>query len=338
MWRNDELDYTYNGNGDRIVKIDVDSNLLPTISIDTYGTFTGDTEIQLELEQFAEIHELEVDDLAWHISDHDAVRRALSEAAVNSMNNQLCWGGGPEDPLSSDIVSFGPVQSTYSPRQYNFETDSFRTEATINVSRLIDWLRHEYPWHVELVDAVESYGLEHFSSRDGFISFVTGAMYDERRVGTLIWLGLHKYLRESLDSGQCDSDVREAERGAYIDSLEVTLDSNAWERMVNEGVARRAGVNPDHADLTVDEWKAWRTAAEGVFGSEDLSVAVPDLTDFRSELDRFVEAWVSSKPARLEHQWQTARMTGTKTCERCGLLPLDDDDANSPCEFWNEGK
>ena len=32
------------------------------------------------------------------------------------------------------------------------------------------------------------------------------------------------------------------------------------------------------------------------------------------------------------HKWQTARFTGTVTCERCGLLPIDQDDLDSPCQ------
>ena len=32
------------------------------------------------------------------------------------------------------------------------------------------------------------------------------------------------------------------------------------------------------------------------------------------------------------HVWQVSRMTGTTTCERCGLLPLDEDDMDSTCQ------
>lgn len=32
------------------------------------------------------------------------------------------------------------------------------------------------------------------------------------------------------------------------------------------------------------------------------------------------------------HEWQKGWLTGTVTCSRCHLLPLDDDDMNSPCE------
>lgn len=31
------------------------------------------------------------------------------------------------------------------------------------------------------------------------------------------------------------------------------------------------------------------------------------------------------------HQWQRARFTGTVTCAACALLPLDQDDVDSPC-------
>ena len=32
------------------------------------------------------------------------------------------------------------------------------------------------------------------------------------------------------------------------------------------------------------------------------------------------------------HHWQVSTFTGTKTCERCGLLPLDDEDMESTCQ------
>lgn len=32
-----------------------------------------------------------------------------------------------------------------------------------------------------------------------------------------------------------------------------------------------------------------------------------------------------------QHEWQIGRFTGAKTCAKCGLLPLDQDDTESPC-------
>lgn len=37
-----------------------------------------------------------------------------------------------------------------------------------------------------------------------------------------------------------------------------------------------------------------------------------------------------------EHVWQAGRFTGTMTCERCGLLPLDDDDVSTPCGYSDD--
>jgi hypothetical protein len=33
-----------------------------------------------------------------------------------------------------------------------------------------------------------------------------------------------------------------------------------------------------------------------------------------------------------QHEWQRGRFTGTTTCVKCGLLPLDDDDIDTECE------
>ncbi len=33
----------------------------------------------------------------------------------------------------------------------------------------------------------------------------------------------------------------------------------------------------------------------------------------------------------IGHDFQQSRFTGTTTCSRCGLLPMDDDDMETPC-------
>lgn len=32
------------------------------------------------------------------------------------------------------------------------------------------------------------------------------------------------------------------------------------------------------------------------------------------------------------HDWQFGRFTGARTCARCGLLPMDDEDFESECD------
>jgi len=36
-----------------------------------------------------------------------------------------------------------------------------------------------------------------------------------------------------------------------------------------------------------------------------------------------------------KHEWQVSRFTGTRTCQRCGLLPQDSDDMESECNSDN---
>lgn len=295
MWRTDELDYRINEQGDRIVSFDIDSNMLPHISIDTYAMFNGDGPLDYEVESAAEFYELDTDDLEITVNTFGSILRALSERAVETLNDQCdAWTGSVADGTGGDIVEFGDVRSTYSPKFYNFATDSFKSEVTINLTRLIRWLRQQ---GTPIVEAVERYGNDNFSSYSGFISFVTGAMHDERRVGTLIWLGLHWYLSETLDPETCFYAVAEAEHEAYAENSTISIESCAWQRMVNEGVAEQLdGLHPESDDLTIESWRRWHDAAELAFGEDDL-LSPPEAHDFREKLPRCIDAWVKSASA-----------------------------------------
>ena len=71
-------------------------------------------------------------------------------------------------------------------------------------------------------------------------------------------------------------------------------------------------VNPDRLDL-----KEYHKAAPAHV--EDRSVVT--LTPIE----------VAALAAWKSHEWQRGRFTGTVTCARCGLLPLDEDDYLVPC-------
>jgi hypothetical protein len=72
-----------------------------------------------------------------------------------------------------------------------------------------------------------------------------------------------------------------------------------------------------------------------------------DMADTRDGLDN-LKAWyaleevgrwledLDEEEASTPHVWQTSRFTETTTCERCGLLPLDEDDTDSPCDGRDE--
>ena len=42
------------------------------------------------------------------------------------------------------------------------------------------------------------------------------------------------------------------------------------------------------------------------------------------------------KRKEQQHEWQRAPFTGTVTCRKCDLLPLDEEDAQSVCEGKKE--
>lgn len=49
-------------------------------------------------------------------------------------------------------------------------------------------------------------------------------------------------------------------------------------------------------------------------------------------LARIDAALADPEPPNTEHEWTIARFTGTKTCARCGLLPLEPSDYELSCE------
>ena len=114
------------------------------------------------------------------------------------------------------------------------------------------------------------------------------------------------------------------------------------------GVARAEGLSTQwhvecrHRDGRVAEWwqgfdsegeaKVLRDEVQaiiqGAFGVAYASVfAYLAAGDLLAEL-----AGIYASNRESEHEWQQGRFTGAVTCARCGLLPLDDEDRDSPCE------
>jgi len=288
MWRNDELEYSVSEQGNRIVKLAIDSNLLPVITVDTYQTFNGDWCIEQLTESEAEHYELNREDIDVEVTDFIDMLRAYSEAALKAVQGQM----------NGDMVEFSDsVNSVYSPRYYNFETDSFNTDISVDLDQLVAWIKLE---HGSVIPALEAYADMHFKSRSGFISFVTGALYDERRLGTLIWLGVHMYLADRLDWDQFYSDMTEMEYDIRTEHSTVTIDPNTFERMVNERITYELGTCPEADDIELDEWKAWRDRAVEAFGSDDLHLIVrPEIHEYEQFVNQVSAAWIESAPDRL---------------------------------------
>jgi hypothetical protein len=201
-----EISESVNEDGETIVEIVLDSNLLPVLNIDTYQCFNGDSWVESEIEHFMEEtgKDLDYDDFEWQY-DHAGIVKALAEASAETVLDQLASDG---------VITGVDVQSVYSPREYNFATDSYRALWTVNLSKLDQWCK-------ESAFDPDAFATEHYSSYDGFISFVP-AMLEDDREGTVIWLKIDAYLRSEYDEERSFYNVAEAEWEAYSNNVTVT--------------------------------------------------------------------------------------------------------------------
>lgn len=236
MWNNDELEYSTDDAGDRIVKMAIGSNMLPKITVDTYQTFTGDSWEESELEYLADAggdraHEgkraydgLDWSDYKWTYNNSRELE-LLAEQCVSAMNEQV---------YADTPYEVGEVLSTYSPSYYNFETDSFSADYTLNISKLIHWARNREEWRGErLEDAVDSYLRERYASCDGFISYVTPALngdYGGERLATLVWGLFHAWMEFEFNREEWFYAMFEDDYTIYMETRSLALTSEGWEK------------------------------------------------------------------------------------------------------------
>ena len=107
-------------------------------------------------------------------------------------------------------------------------------------------------------------------------------------------------------------------------------DANGW---IPEGVADSEGNDPGALFSTSESdtpgsCGTCGDAIEITLTSEGERYVREMVTDGRGGDWRERFAYLFDVP----HQWQRGRFTGALTCARCGLLPLDDDDAETNCE------
>ena len=193
--------------GHRILKFETDSNMLPIEQPDTYSSYTGDSETEGFLENQADNGESsDYDDYDWSY-DVAGVVKALGEAGAEDALSQLS---------SEGILLSVEVTDTYSPREYNFATDSYKAIWEFDATALDEWCESNS------FDP-DKYVAEHHASYDGFMSFVTMWMDDQAtRPGTIQWLKFAAYLRSELDMEQQVNAMAEAESEAWSQNTTVT--------------------------------------------------------------------------------------------------------------------
>ena len=155
---------TSTADGTVTVKVIPSNWRVVNLSPDTYQCFNGDSWECREIEYWSEEtgRELDWNDFDWEY-DHAGIVRALAEEGVDIIAG-LLKDAGLE---SVDNVS---ITNSWSPREYNFTSDGFEMELTFDPTELRD-LTPDFD--------VDDWAHEHYSSRDGFLSFVIGRLDDD---------------------------------------------------------------------------------------------------------------------------------------------------------------
>lgn len=189
--------------------LDISSNTLPGVTVDTYQTFTGDSSDQMFLENQMEQGESgEYDDYDWEY-DNAAVHKGLAEASIEAIVDQFCKPGGAE------IIQSIEFDSTWSPKEYNFKTDSYTARYVLNVLELERWAGNNF--------SLPDYVRDFHQSYDGYMDFVSTYLEDpDTRVGTIIWLKLAAYFRAELDTEAYMNYMSERESEIWSSNTKVT--------------------------------------------------------------------------------------------------------------------
>lgn len=220
--------------GDTIAVISLESNTLPYVSIDTYQSFTGESWLESEFDYLKEEEGVELD---WSTADveynFDGIKQALAEASIEGIL-------GDVDP---NIIEGIEYLSNWSPAYYNFETDTYTAQFTVNWTLLKQWYK-------ESGKDREEWMRERWSSYDGFHSRMYPGYWNdpEWRPGMKVYATIAMYLEETLDRESQIMAVAEAEWEAYSNNAKITISESNYGDMVAKRVAETVGEEFDAYD------------------------------------------------------------------------------------------
>ena len=221
--------------GNIIAVISLESNTLPHVSIDTYQSFTGDSWLEGEFEYLASENEgMELD---WSNTDvtynHDGIKQALAEASIEGILNDV-------DP---EIILGVEYESNWSPSFYNFETDTYTAQFTVNWTLLKKWLKKSKKDR-------EEWMRERWSSYDGFHSHMYPGYWNNPQYmfAMRVYATIAMYLEETLDRESQFMAVAEAEWEAYSNNAEITISESNYGDMVAQRIADTVGEDFDAYD------------------------------------------------------------------------------------------
>ncbi len=193
----DHEDYL-NENGDAVIRTAPSTWRRYNISPDTYGLFTMDSYLDSEYEHLSEVgfaqagypelarYDAVLDHLHYDWFTHDWNHSGL----VRDISIRLSWwlASALEEKLDSGVGVH--VIDTWSPSFYNFESDGFEVEVLVDPKALRD-ATPDFD--------VDKWVKDHYSSVDGFISFVPHRMVDDDWVAEYDGGFRLEYLLDELD-------------------------------------------------------------------------------------------------------------------------------------------
>lgn len=223
-----------NDAGETMARIDLQSNTLPYVSIDTYQSFTGDSWLENEFEYIEEETGVKLD---WSNADvtynHEGIRQGLAEASIQGILGAIDW----------DLIESIEYVSSWSPQYYNFETDSYTATYRVNWTRLKKWLKKSGKDR-------EEWMRNRWSSYDGFHSHMYPGYWNEPQYmeGMRVYATIAMYLEETLDSETPFLAVAEAEWEVYQQNAEITISESNYEDMIAAHIAETVGQEFDSYD------------------------------------------------------------------------------------------
>jgi hypothetical protein len=244
----------------RVVTFTLDSNMLTVLNVDTYQTFNGDSWLEYEIEGLVEnypaLDGLEYDDLSieWHWGD---IIRGLGEVNVEALQSAL-----PEI-----FIEIPDVGATWSPKAYNFATDSFRARYTVDWTAFEEAFTEKFGMGI-LSEEFEDVVRERWRSYDGFHSHVPHNL-DTDREATLNWAALNHYLENWVGCWHYENlrdqilmATAEAEHEVFSEHVEVSLREDAYDRFMLRRL-EALGLVPEGTE-DPEEWLADTLAERGV--------------------------------------------------------------------------
>lgn len=184
------------------------SNLDLAYTIDTYGMFNGDSVDESEVEYYTDEYQLTPEE-AQQIDfdyDHAGIVADLASASVNVLSNELA-----SDPVVLDISL--PVK-TRSPQFYNYTTDSYDAEYTIDLDELLKFANQnqaEFGRHIE----------ENWREFVNVPATITAEYLQDDNDKMLVAM-LDLYLRSVVDPESYEMQMFESEFEVYSENMQPT--------------------------------------------------------------------------------------------------------------------